>query len=230
MALGNEWLEQKFYLKVKQLGQFMDRFNYQEKLTTPAGDTASRWINLISLLNHEDTALIANPDTKTFLKQCYTDSATAKLNYHDSLWYAAVKTQFEYKGKTVEIELLLVPEHYQNGGVAWVVQSANSKILDIDTVRNTNVFINPMGHEVGFLDIAKVFVYKQQFSSMFRTDYEYSKLSVLDYLIQKQELKFIQINNIEYTIHQISGWEFTVKEFNRNSLNSGWLISKISKK
>lgn len=229
LSLGNGWLEQKFYFQVRQLSQFMERFNYQEKLMTPSGEIVSRWINLAGLINHEDSILTSNPNTKAFLKQCYRDSSTAKLNFNDSLWYASVKATFDYKGKPIEIEFLLMPEHYLNGGTSWSIVSVDSKILDIDTNRKASVFINPMGHEVGFLDMIKV-INRNQLSSLYHSYYEYNKLSVLDYLIQRQELKFVQINSTEYTFNQIPGWQFTVKDFNRNSLNSGWLISKIIKK
>lgn len=229
LSLGNNnWLEQKFYFQVKQLSQFMERFNYNEKLITPSGEIVSRWNNLVSLLNHEDSVLVANPDVKLFLKHCFMDSTKAKLNYDDSLWYAVVKTEFEYKGKPIEVEFLLIPEHYSNGGIGWSVMSVTSKILDIDTIRKPNVFINPMSHEVGFLDLIKV-INRNQLSALYYIDYEYSKLSVLDFLIQKQELKLVQIKNIEYVFCQIPGWQFTVEDFNRNIFNSGWLISKISK-
>lgn len=229
-TLGNDWLKQKFYFKVRLLSQFIDRFNYEEKLVIPSGDTASRWMNLVSLVNHEDTALTANPDTKIFLQHCFADSTKAKLRYTDSLWYAIVKAEFEYKGKLVEIELLLLPECYPNNRFGWSIGAANALILNVDTTRRNDIFINPVSHEVGFIDIAKYLLDKQHFASLFHSDYKYDKLSVLDYLVQKQELKFIQIKRVEYIFRQIPGWEFTVKEFNRNSLNSGWLISKISKK
>jgi hypothetical protein len=40
-------------------------------------------------------------------------------------------------------------------------------------------------------------------------------------------LDFVAVNNVKFHIFQVPNWYFEVSYFNRNSVNSGWLISNV---
>jgi hypothetical protein len=46
--------------------------------------------------------------------------------------------------------------------------------------------------------------------------------------ILKNQLKFLYVREIKYHFLQVSNYIFTVENFQRETLNSGWLISKVS--
>jgi hypothetical protein len=60
-------------------------------------------------------------------------------------------------------------------------------------------------------------------------NYEPDNLTLFFYMINTSVLKFEYTEEVVYHIIDIAGWEITVKEFNRNEMNSGWLISDISR-
>jgi hypothetical protein len=45
--------------------------------------------------------------------------------------------------------------------------------------------------------------------------------------IKEGDLKFVTVNNVKFHFFQVPHWYFEVSYFNRNSMNSGWLISNM---
>jgi hypothetical protein len=46
-------------------------------------------------------------------------------------------------------------------------------------------------------------------------------------LVKDEALKFVSVNNLKFHIFQVPNWYFEVSYFNRNTYNSGWLISNL---
>jgi hypothetical protein len=59
-------------------------------------------------------------------------------------------------------------------------------------------------------------------------DYQPDFLTLFFYLVNTGALKFEYVNEVIYHVVDIPGWSIKVREFNRNELNSGWLISDLS--
>jgi hypothetical protein len=59
-------------------------------------------------------------------------------------------------------------------------------------------------------------------------EYQPDNLTLFFYLVNAGAMKFEYVNEVIYHITDIPGWSMKVKEFNRNELNSGWLISDLS--
>jgi hypothetical protein len=60
-------------------------------------------------------------------------------------------------------------------------------------------------------------------------DYKPDNLTLFYYLINSGVIKFEYVEAITYHIIDIPGWLIKVKEFNRQEMNSGWLITDLSK-
>jgi hypothetical protein len=50
---------------------------------------------------------------------------------------------------------------------------------------------------------------------------------VFFYLLNNNELKIETVPEVNYRILDIPGWDIELTDFNRNSKNSGWLISDL---
>jgi len=40
-------------------------------------------------------------------------------------------------------------------------------------------------------------------------------------------LNFVSVNNVKFHVFQVPNWYFEISYFNRNDMNSGWLISNM---
>ena len=66
------------------------------------------------------------------------------------------------------------------------------------------------------------------FSIMRTRIIEPDNLTLFFYLVNTGAMKFEYVDEVIYHITSIPGWCMKIREFNRNELNSGWLISDLS--
>jgi len=224
------FLKAKFNLQVKQLGQFIDRFNFDEIVKPSNGSQPSRFMNIISLINRFDTALTNSPTTMEFVEFCSTDANAVKLKFENPNWYASLDCDFVYKAKEVKGNLILRPEKSEKGGYKWVIAGVNLSILNNDEKdKKVQHFINPMNHEIGFSEITKALIEGRNLEVYSSKEYAYDELSVFFTYLNNKDLVLKQIGDIQFQFYQVLGWFFTVNNFNRSDFNSGWLMSRISK-
>jgi len=182
------------------------------------------------MLNFKDTGLFRSPETLKFLKFTGSDSSKVYLGFGDKNWFAISHCLFTFQNKPCAVDIILEPEGDENVGYKWVIFDVKSTIfpLPIQASKKTS-FINPMDHEVGFSELSKALTKKnsiyQYTSATYRPDY----LSEFLIMVKTGVLRFNQINSVDFQFLQVSGWAFTVKNFNRSDYNSGWLISSIKK-
>lgn len=235
----------KLLAEVKQLDQFIKRFNNKEYILTGKEKSIAevkketedvnmfqteRKKGVVALLNFNDTS-VYNKRNVAFINYVGEESNHIKLSYYDSDWYALVGCAIIYKGKQQNISVTLKVEGNFAMGFKWVIAGVNADFIDFlkISINDTTKFISPMNHELGFMDLYKVFQDYQNISAYIIKDYPLDKLSIFKYLVSTKEIQYIKVNTIQYHFLQIKDWVFTVDYFNRPDYNSGWLISSISK-
>jgi hypothetical protein len=88
-------------------------------------------------------------------------------------------------------------------------------------------FIPPSSNETDFMNLKRALEdtdYLQYYAS---SEYSPENLTLFFFMIKTGLLSFEYVEEINYNIIDIPGWQITVKEFPRNDMNSGWLISDI---
>lgn len=60
-------------------------------------------------------------------------------------------------------------------------------------------------------------------------DYSPDYLSMFFYELNKGIVQFKNVQNLKYHIYSVEGWYFTVEEYKRSGVNSGWLISYLER-
>lgn len=234
---------ERFVKEVKQLDQFFKRFNNREDIFTgevksltayskEKNDTmkfhTERKKSLITLLNFTDSVLIKSRGTVDFINQVGNDSNDVEIGYNDEDWYAKVECSFKYRGQKQGVYLTLEREGTPDLGNKWVITGAELPFISLNATRTDTVkFISPMNHEVGFMDLFKVFSDNSNIAQYTSTGFVPNRLDVFLYLIKTGELQYIGVNSIQYHFLQVKNWLFTVDYFNRASNNSGWLISSV---
>jgi len=229
--------ETALYAMTKQMSQFFSRFNNEEdqfgKKTWPSNpayrNQEIRKERLPLLFDQQ------NPRTTGTLRDFFIDDLTKSdssfLKFTGGRWYSEVSATFIFKGKEVQVILILMIEK-ENLGSKWVLTNIYfptfSKMFPVTKMSDREKsFLHPMSHELDFMNIYKAFkepeVIEYYASKAFKADY----LSLFFYEVKLGNMKFKNVDKLKFHIFQIENWYFEVSYFNRSGNNSGWLISNL---
>ena len=229
--------QRNYQINVKQFNEFVDRFNYKtDFLGNPIDSVFKSKITrkeyLDILFNKEDKRFISNDKSfvekkDEFVKQVisndiYIDKYSVKI-------IAEAKSFVTYQNKKQEISVFL-NQQIENNGVKWVILNVKADFLDVlqeDTVLLR--FIPPTSNETNFISLGRVFNDKGFQHYYMHNNYRYDQLSTFLFAINTGLINYNYVNEIIYHIYDMDGWHIQLKEFNRNSENSGWLIDDLSK-
>jgi len=230
--------ESMLYAQTKQVNQFFRRFNAEEDVKGERlypGQTGyrdpkarRRYLNMIF---DKDSPLV-NADLKTvFIEDVLNKKAPVFLDFHGRDWFSEITCTFTWKKQTVNIILYLRIEK-QNGGYKWVLSNVycdkfNSWFTHVGDTTNLKYFLHPMSHEVDFMNIHKAFDNPANIDYYLDRDYIPDYVSLFVSELKEGNLKFVSVSNVKFHIFQVPNWYFEISFFNRNSYNSGWLISNL---
>ena len=228
--------EREFYTMTKQMGQFIHRFNYEED---PAGkrlypgdkdyrNVAKRKEAIPLLFDLE------NPRTNGTLRDFFIEDLTKNNQYMEFLggeWYSEISTKFIWKGKEVDISMIMAIE--KDGlGSKWVISNVffsefQKYFPQGEMSEREKHFLHPMSHELDFMNIYKIFNDPQIIEYYASNDYMPDYVTLFLYEIKQGNLKFDHVESVKFHVLQIDNWYFEVSWFNRSGYNSGWLISNL---
>ena len=90
--------------------------------------------------------------------------------------------------------------------------------------------LSPTSHATNFISLKRAFEDKENLSSYFENSYfKRSNMLALYNAVLNREIEFLYVIKIKYHFLLADNWIFTVEDFNREALNSGWLINRIQK-
>ena len=90
------------------------------------------------------------------------------------------------------------------------------------------LFIMPNENEQFFMSIRKLTTESYKFIDDYTKDsYKADRLSTFLALVRMNLLKIDSVTDVEFTFLQVPGYSFTIKYFNRETKNSGWLIDSF---
>jgi hypothetical protein len=229
--------ESTFYAQTKQMNQFFRRFNAEEDVSGKRyyeGDAGYHELKLrkkyLNIL-FDNSSSISTDTRDAFIMDVTSKSRPVFLDFHGKDWFAEVSASFLYKGQPVNIILFLKIQH-ENLGYKWVISNVyfeqfQKVFLHVFDTTNSSFFLHPLSHELDFMNIHKAF------DDPDKIDYYLEKGFLPDYLtlfieeVKDGNLKFQTVSSVKFHFFQIPRWYFEVSFFNRNSMNSGWLISSM---
>lgn len=219
-----------FKYRVKQLDEFMARFNGEEWLELDVPDSLKRNVNLLYLFNRDLFA--ANKDSMEqvadhFIHTVIDNKIT--LHFDDKDWFAEVLCNCTYKDKKEQVTLYLKPEKIEEYMYRWVIIGAKGKILKLTPPkRNHGLDILPNNHEVAFMALPRIeLLGSSNILNYSQFEYEPDQLSVFYALVYSGTLKIETTENIIYHFLKVPDYIFNVERFMRKGNNSGWLISRL---
>lgn len=195
-----------------------------------SNDSTKRTENLIMLF---DLSGFTSPKDSAFIEaQKMTEIIirdSIKINYCDTSWVALAHCKGTLENKEVKFDLFLTVEQRSSFGQKWSITQVDGDFLGIETSNNnSSIMILPDDHETNFLSLRRITSEQPQNIVRFiNKNREYEKLSVFLYLIYNNKLKISYVENLEFIFTQVPGYIFHIKYLNRETNNSGWLISNF---
>ncbi|MDA3824150.1 MAG: hypothetical protein PF450_16275 [Bacteroidales bacterium] len=232
--------EDVFKFRVKQLSEFVDIFNnyfdYESRdISAEEAQQLTRQTLLYSLFDMSDGRLIKDSETyspeyearaKSFVSNV-VDEDLYMTSSSENIYASASATGF-YGKKAVHFNIILQQEIVGKDMLKWVVCDIEADFLDFLLKDTINLrFLPPSSDELDFIELRRALNDVDYLDQYANRDYTYDPLSVFFYLLNNNELKIETVPEVNYRILDIPGWDIELTDFNRNSKNSGWLISDL---
>lgn len=221
-----------FNAQVKSIDEFISRFNGKEKRDDVEVQYSNRESNILLLFNlaqfksKSDTLFI---EAQSFAKSVVEDSVF--VNYEDSCWYAKVTCNGNLGGKIIDFNIYLLVQQRGTYMYKWVIANVDGDIFKTSrSLKHKELYISPNDHEQSFISLSHVVNEAHRYIDDYAlTGYIPDELSVFLTLVRCGLLKVNYVTDVEFVFFQVPDYKFSVKLFERESKNAGWLISSVSK-
>ena len=233
--------EKIFLARTKLFNEFLDRFNYKTTFTGEPIDSAfSSKIprrNMISaLFDLKDRR--TDPNSKDYSNN-YTDlknrfitevlEKNLQITRYSGKIIAEARSRVVYKGATQNISLFLSHEVIGDNRIKWVILDVKGELFNFLKTDTTYIrFIPPSSNDTDFMNLKRALEDVSYLQYYATREYEPDYLALFFYMVNTGVLKFEYVEEVIYHIIDLPGWRMTIREFNRNELNSGWLVSDLS--
>lgn len=222
------------YLQKSRIGlvdEFMKRFNGETlhpNISKKAKDSHKKNLqllfNLAQYKSKQDPSFIKATDmVETIIK----DSVT--IHFNDKEWAAIAHCSGTIDGKETTFTMYLTVQQRKADMYKWVISKVEGKCFEISP-RDTSdkIMLYPDDHETNFISLSRMTQEQPYNIKVFMSkEHEYDETSVFMYLVRTKRLKINYVENLEFMFMQIPGYAFHIQYYERESGNSGWLISKF---
>ena len=235
--------EKHFFYEVKQIDEFFERFNDEPgsfiRTVYKARNIkfrVSRRRLIRSLFNYEnmfrDSVMM-----KKFISDVTNKNNPIYLDFYGNDWYAELSCKFRYRSSSIIIPIVLKIEETQNKGSKWMIVAvgrsrlkSNIAVSEMTQSKIKTKCLSPTSHAINFVSLKRAFDDKENLSNYFENSYfKRSNMSALYNAVLNREIEFLHVIKIKYHFLLADKWIFTVEDFTREALNSGWLINHIQK-
>jgi len=250
-SVNNDY-ESDFAWHVKQVDEFIERFNNNDKTLIKLYNkkhnpviSLTREKLLKSLFNASDKNWDINEITN-FIKDVTNKKKQVYLDFFDKGWCAKLICLVNWKGKPERVVLTLKIKKYPDGSSKWVIAAVSANFLKqqwltdslaghtlaaIPAAKNHSTSLHPFSHSASFSNITQVSKDKTNIENYLETPVSNTNRELLTFAneIINNRLQIKHAESLTYEFHQVKGWTFEVSQFERQSQNSGWLISKLTR-
>ena len=231
--------EKHFVYEVKEMDEFFERFN-DEKGSFIRGVYKAHHVKfniprrlLIRSLFNDENMLKDSVMINKFISDVTKKKKPIYLDYYGDDWYAELTCKFKYNNASIEIPVIMKIEMTQNKGSKWMIvavgsSNLKSKIVVTEMAQSkvkTNI-ISPTSNGTNFVSLKRAFDDKENLSDYFESAHM-KRSDMLEFYnaILNRDIDFMDVIRIKYHFLLAGRWIFTVEDFIRKELNSGWLIN-----
>ena len=228
-----EFLNRDQYLaKVKLVDEFFARFNGDELRNDLGAEYSDRESGVLLLFDiakfksKTDSGFIA---AKAFARHAVENNV--KLNFEDENWFAKVKCHGKLAQKSVTFNMVLSVEERDSAMYRWVISDVEGDVfLTSKDKPHKELFVMPNDHEQFFMSVRRITTETYRFIDDYvKQDYKADALSTFLALVRSNQLKIEAVTDVEFVFLQVPEYVFTVKHFERETKNTGWLIDSCKK-
>ena len=225
--------EENFAYEVKQIDEFIERFNNEntlirDYLSQKYNQMEVNRVDLLKSLFNLENPRLDREVVEAFIQQVNQPANPRTLSFYDEGWFARVKSSVLHEGREQELYLLLSIEQEKNGGSKWVIEEVYADFLKApEDMRDSTAFLNPMSHATDFMGLSRAFEHPENIQEYLSSRNQRNQLSRFVKEMQNHTISFQHVEDISYHFLQIDGWIFTVDDFQRQGKNAGWLISNL---
>jgi hypothetical protein len=228
-----------YQMKVSQVNQFISRFNYEtdlrnEPINMDFKSKISRRKYLGFLFNLADSRL--NSDSNSFsesykkLQADFINQVVDKEILLDKTckgFVSEINCPLFFKGKSYYVKILLIKQ-FTDDASEWVIYRVSSGLFEINNSEQKKC-LPPNSHELNFIELQKASKDLDNLQDYFSMNFKYNQESVFLFLLYSGLIKLGPVKSQVFYILSVDGWAIKVREFNRNTENSGWLIDDLLK-
>ena len=235
--------EKHFVYEVKEIDEFFEWFN-DERGSFIRGVYKAHHVKfniprqrlIWSLFNYENMSR-DSVMMKKFISDVTKKQKPIYLHYYGDDWYAELTCKFKYNATSIVIPVIMKIEMTQNKGSKWMIVGVGSSGLKpkivVTEMAQSKVkmnIISPTSNGTNFVSLKRAFDDKENLSDYFEsTDMKNSKMLEFYNAILNGDIDFMDVVKIKYHFLLAGRWLFTVEDFIRKDLNSGWLINHMEK-
>lgn len=229
--------EQALEFRVKQIDEFMKRFNYEVdyrgELPKDRLNKEERKKNMMTLLNLDK--FFDNNKQLDSISSAFIDEVIGKdlsVYYEDTTWTAFAKGKIMYEGKAHDVTYSLKTEKIKNVMYKWVINDIQSPIFGkYRQEQEGKITISPASHGTNFISLPETFnLNSKVVGTSFSKDYHRNTLAVFDFLFFTGKIKAISITNVKFNFI-VGNYEITIERIEKNKGNNqGWLINDIKRR
>lgn len=238
-SLSNEEI---FKFRVKQLTEFVDLFNNKvdfasRGISPEESQSLTRMSVMASLFDASDPRLDRDSESydpvyaqmaKDFIIEVSNDDIYLTKSSEEI--YAVANSSGTYKNKAVKFNIILQQELVGKDMLKWSISNVEAGFIDFLLQDSVYLrFLPPSSDELDFKELIRALNDHDYLDQYATKDFSYNALSVFFYLLKTGDVKMESILEVKYNLYEIPGWKIELSDFNRNSKNSGWLISDLKR-
>lgn len=222
----------QYLARVKMLDEFMARFNGEEKRGNMPAEYADRASNILLLFDLSrfkskgDSCFVAAKDFAS-----HAVESKSSLRNEDDNWFAKVRCHGRLGEKKVKFDMLLCFEKRDSAMYGWAISNVEGDIFRTSRDNpHKELLIMPNDNEHVFQSVIKATTETCQYIDDYaRKGYRADALSTFLALVRHGQLKIEAVTDVRFVFLQVPGYVFTVKYFERESKNAGWLIDSCER-
>ena len=219
--------------RIKLVDEFFDRFNGKEgHPDISRKDKDYRKKNLMFVFNGR--MFKSKEDAKFKELQNFINTVIEKnisINYSDTTWFAKAVCHGKLKGKEVDFTLFLNVEHRKEDMYKWVIAKAEGDVFKLKpSLKSEKIMLMPDDHETNFMSLHRITTEKDDLISCYmQKDYPLDETSVFLSDVYNGLLDIDYVKDLQFIFYQVPNYVFRIKFIERETNNTGWLITNFDK-
>ena len=232
-VITNDLNAELYDSRIKLVDEFFDRFNGKEgHPDISRKDKDYRKKNLMFVFN--DRMFKSKEDAKFKELQNFINTVIEKnisINYSDTTWFAKAVCHGKLKGKEVDFTLYLNVEHRKEDMYKWVIAKAEGDVFKLKpSLKSEKIMLMPDDHETNFMSLHRITTEKDDLISCYmQKDYPLDETSVFLSDVYNGLLDIDYVKDLQFIFYQVPNYVFRIKFIERETNNTGWLITDFDK-